>query len=100
VSRAPPGTAPAPTRYERPPSFLLPSARPKRLSEGNSERLENRLEHVLRVAAVEKAHVQREAGALRELLEETRGEIALEPGDACLREVDVRDEQRPTGRLE
>src|SRR5438067_12291971 len=71
-----------------------------RLRECNAQRLEDRLEYVLRVGAVQQAHMQRDAGSVRELLEETPRDVRTQPADAGLREVDIRDEQRVVRRLE
>ena len=44
--------------------------------------------------------MQRQPGALGELVEEAREQVAAEPADARSREVDVRDDERPARRLE
>ena len=61
----------------------------------NPERLEDRLQHMLRVAALDQPHVKGEAGALGELAQEVPDEIAAQARDARVREVDIRDDERP-----
>ena len=70
------------------------------MRKSNAKRLEDRLEHVLRVAPLDETHVQRQARRLRELVQEAGRKISGQPRDACLRQIDVRDEQGPPGRLE
>src|SRR5689334_1945585 len=71
-----------------------------RLGERDAERLEDRLEHVLRIGSVQKPDMQRHARPLGELLEEAACDVRAETADARLRQVDVRDEQRDFRRLE
>ena len=71
-----------------------------RLGQGGAERLEDRLEHVTAVGAVEKAHVQDEPRVLGQHLEEPPRDVGPEPADAGLRQVDVRHEERLVARLE
>src|SRR5947209_19001225 len=66
-----------------------------RLRQGHSERLEDRLQHVLGVLAVDEPHVHRQARSLGQLLGEARDDVALEAGHVGRREVDVRDDERP-----
>src|ERR687884_2317381 len=73
---------------------------PPRLRQRDAERLEDRLQHVLGVLAVDEPHVHRQARALGELLEEPRDDVALEPRYVRRREVDVRDDERPPRDLE
>src|SRR4029078_4578844 len=73
---------------------------PPRLSQRDAERLEDRLQHVLGVLAVDEPHVHGQPPALRELLEEARHDVALESADVRRREVDVRDDERPARDLE
>ena len=77
-----------------------PYGGPARLAERGAERLEDRLEHVLGVLALEQAHVHVEPGAVGELLEEARDDVGREPADALAREVDVRDDERPLRDLD
>src|SRR5215471_6494274 len=56
----------------------------RRLREGNAQRLEDRLEDVLRVCAVEQAHVQRDTGALGEAFEELPRDVGRQAADARL----------------
>src|SRR4029453_10282155 len=70
------------------------------LRERHAERLEDRLEHVLRIVAVDQADVQRKPSALRELVQEARDEVGAETADPRLREIDVRYDERPPGCLE
>src|SRR5215510_9538961 len=70
------------------------------LRERHAERLEDRLEHVLRIVAVDQANVQRKPSARGQLVQEARDEVGAEPADPGLREVDVRDDERAPGRLE
>src|SRR4051794_2053082 len=64
------------------------------LREGDAQRLEDRIEDVLRVGAVEQADVQRQSRAVGEPLEEAAGDVVAEAADARVREIDVGDEQR------
>ena len=61
------------------PSALPPL--PAALRQGHPERLEDRLEHVLRLRALDQAHVQRQPRALRELVQEGRDHIARQARD-------------------
>ena len=70
------------------------------LGERDAERLEDRLEHVLRVVAGDQPHVQRDPGALGELAQEVGDEVGVEPADPRVGEIDVRHEQRPARHLE
>src|SRR5262245_11685106 len=69
-------------------------------AERDPERLEDRLQDVLAVLALEQAHVDGQARALGQLAQEARDRVALEAADALAREVDVRDDERPLRRLE
>src|SRR5205823_10410805 len=64
------------------------------------ERLEDRLEHVTAVGAVEEAYVQDEPRVLGQHLEEPPRDVGSEPPDAGLRQVDIGDEERLVARLE
>lgn len=55
---------------------------------------------MLRVAPLEQSHVKRQLGALGQALEEPGDDVRVQPGDPCVGEIDVRDEQGPAGRLE
>ena len=55
---------------------------------------------MLRVAALEQPDVQGQAGGLRELVQKAGREIPRETCDVRLREVDVRDDERPTRRFQ
>ena len=70
------------------------------LGQRGAEPLEDRLEHVTAVGAVEEPHVEHEPRVLGEHLEEAARDVGAEPADAGLREVDVRDEERLVARLE
>src|SRR4030095_14648191 len=102
ASRARPGRAPAPRRCGLLPcrSLSLPDTRAARLAERRAPRLEDRLQDVLRLAALDQADVQREPGRARELVEEARRQIRREPADPRLGEVDVGDDERPSRGLE
>src|SRR4051794_25229845 len=65
-----------------------------------AERLEDRIENVLRVGAVQQAHVERDARRLGEPVEKSPGDVGAEAADPRVREVDVRDEQGAVGALE
>ena len=70
ASTARPGTARAPPRCgsgSSPPRSLLPRDGPARLAERDAERLEDRLEHVLRRRRPRSAACARQPGARREL---------------------------------
>src|SRR5438105_5942178 len=73
---------------------------PAGLSKRDPEGLEDRLQDVLGVLAVDEPDVQRQPSSLRELLEKPRDDVALDAGDMGRREVDVRDDERAPGRLE
>src|SRR5207249_445356 len=79
--------------------FLSP-ARAARLRKCHSERLEDRLEHVVRVRAVDQPHVERQGGAVDELAQERRDEIDRHAAEPGTREVHVGHEQRLVARLE
>src|SRR3954454_2243588 len=64
------------------------------LCECDAERLEDRLENVLRVGPVQEPHVERHACAFCELLEKAAGGGRPQPADSRLGQVDVRDEHR------
>src|SRR5947209_20165968 len=68
---------------------LLSGSRPAGLGQGDPECLEDRLENVLGILALDQPDVQRQAGAGGELAKEVGDEIGSEPADARLREVDV-----------
>src|SRR5438105_4996111 len=70
------------------------------LCQSDTQGLEDRVEDVLGVGAVEEAHVQRQPGAVGEPFEETARDIGSEPADPRLRKIDVRDEQRRLGDFE
>ena len=76
------------------------AARAARLGERDAERLEDRLEHVLGVAALDQPDVERQPGALGQLAQELGDDVGLEPADAGVGEVDVGDDERPARRLE
>src|SRR5437763_9994136 len=59
-------------------SVTLSSFVPAGLRQGDAQRLEDRVEHVLRVGSVQQPHVQRHAGTLREALEEAARDVAAE----------------------
>src|SRR5579862_620377 len=80
-------------------SLTLYSFLGARGGEGDAERLEDRLEHVLRVGSVEEAHVQRHTSALGEALEEASRDVRSEAADTRLRQIDIGDEQRLVRRL-
>jgi hypothetical protein len=71
-----------------------------RLRERYTQRLEDRLEHVLRIGAVEEAYVQRQAGTFCKALEEAACDVGAETADPRLREIDVRDDERLVRDLE
>src|SRR5207237_637832 len=63
--------------------LLLPPARAARLGERHPERLEDRLEDVVGVRAVDQTDVERQGGSVDELAQECRDEIrgqAADPG--------------------
>jgi subtilisin family serine protease len=70
------------------------------LRQRDAERLEDRLQHVLRVTPLDQADVKRQAGALGELGQKPGDEVGREPADAHVGEIDVGHEQRPPGGLE
>src|SRR5206468_445725 len=59
----------------------------RRLRQGDAQRLEDRLEHVLRLRAVQQPDVQRQACAFREPLEEPARDVGSEAADAGLGEA-------------
>src|SRR5918992_462974 len=71
-----------------------------RLGEGDPKRLEDRLQDVLRIVAVDEANVQGQTGTHGEFVQETRNEVGAEAADVLCGEVDVRDDERPAGGLE
>ena len=81
-------------------SITPPSGEAGSLRQRHAERLEDRLEHVLRIGALDQPHVQRQPGALGELSQEGGDDVAGEAGDAGVAEVDVRDDERPPGRFD
>src|SRR5581483_5326716 len=81
-------------------SLTLCSSLRARARKRDAQCLEDRVEHVLCVGSVQKSHVQRHACAFGEPLEEAAGDVGAEAADACLREVDIRDEQRRVRHLE
>ena len=64
------------------------------LRERHTQRLEDRLEHVLCVGAIEEPHMQRQPGALRKALEEAARDVRAESADARFCEIDVRNDER------
>jgi hypothetical protein len=81
-------------------SFIRLPPWPARLGQRDAERLEDGLEHVLRVASFDQTDVQCQSSGLGELVEEARSEVAGQPCDPRLRQVHVRDEQRAARRLQ
>src|SRR5262245_4464926 len=81
--------------------WLLPSGTwwTARRGECDTERLEHRLEDVLRVVAGDQPYVEVQAGAVGEAAEEVGDQVGLEAADAGVGQVDVRGEQRPIGDL-
>src|SRR3954470_7194739 len=79
---------------------LLSSTGATALRQRDPEPLEDRLEDVLRVSALDQADVQGQARSLRELGEKARDEIGGEPTDTHVRKVDVGDDQRPVRHFE
>ena len=55
---------------------------------------------MLRVLALDQAHVNRQTGGLRELVEKRGGEVALQPSGAGRGQVRVRDDERPARHLD
>src|SRR3954447_19681846 len=80
--------------------LLLSRARPAGLRKRGAERLEDRLEDVMRVRAVEQTDVQRQRRAVRELAQERGDDVGRDPAETRLREVDVRHQQRLVACLE
>src|SRR3954469_21743192 len=80
--------------------LLLSRARPAGLRERGAERLEDRLEDVVRVRAVEQTHVERQRRAVRELAQERRDDVGRDSAETRLRQVDVRHQQRLVPCLE
>ena len=66
---------------------------PAGLRERHAERLEDRLEDVLRIVAVDKTHMSERPPPSRQLVEEARDEIGAELADTRLRQVDVRHDE-------
>src|SRR6185437_2682642 len=85
---------------ERPFSLRLGLGRPAGEPKGGADGLEHREQHVLRVLALEQAHVQVQAGAEGELLQEARDDVGGEPRHALAGEVDVGCERRAVVELE
>src|SRR5437867_2770345 len=83
------GQSPYGQRTSLPCEPLAPSL-PAGLGERDAERLEDGLEHVLGVVAVEQPDVHRQPGALCELAQEASDEVRLQTADPCGGEVDVR----------
>src|SRR5919109_2709963 len=73
--------------------LVLTTAHPAGPRERNAERLEDRLEHVLRIFALDQPDVQRQPGALGELLQEARDDVFLETRYVGRGEIDVRDDE-------
>ena len=71
-----------------------------RLRKRDAERLEDRLEHVLRVGSVHQAHVQGERGAVDELAQKRGDDVGRHAAEPRARQIDVGDEQRLVARLE
>src|SRR5215211_4281919 len=80
--------------------LLLSRARPAGLRERSAERLEDRLENVMRVGAVEQTHVQRQRRTVRQLAQERGDDVGRDAAEPRLRQVDVRNQQRLLARLE
>src|SRR5918996_182815 len=74
---------------------VLLSVLGQRLSQGGAERLEDRVEHVLGLLALDQPDVEGEPRLVRELVEEAGDDVGAEAGHSRGGEVDVRDEQRP-----
>src|SRR3954452_10716976 len=83
-----------------PPASCSSLRRAASLREGAAERLEDRHQHVLRVPPFEHAHVDGQARPRGELVQEARDDVAREPADSVVREVDVRDDDRAVAQLE
>src|SRR5256885_15595030 len=79
---------------------LLSSAGTAALRQRDAERLEDRLQHMLGVPALDQADVERQAGSFGELREKPGDEIGRETADTHVREIDVGNEQRPARGLE
>jgi len=56
----------------------------RRLRERYAQRLEDRLEYMLGVGAVEQAHMQRQPGAFRKALEEAARDIGAKTANGAL----------------
>ena len=67
--------------------------------EGRTERLEDRLEDVLRVLALEEPHVDRQAGLLCEPAQERGGKVGAEASRLRRGEIRIRRDQRLSRRL-
>ena len=59
----------------------LPVVCAARAGQRGAQRLEDRVEHVLRVVAFQQANVQRQAGAAGEALQEVADHVGREPAD-------------------
>ena len=70
------------------------------MRQSGAERLEDGLEDVARVLAVDQPDVKRQPRRLRERLEEARSEVAAEPSRARLGQIDVARDERPLRDLE
>ena len=79
---------------------LLSPTRAAALRQRGAKPLEDRLQHVLSVAALDQAHMERQARPFGELSQEPGNEIGPEAADTHVREIDVGDEQRPSRGLE
>src|SRR5215213_739022 len=66
-----------------------------RAAQRRAKRLEDRLDDVLRLLAVDEADVERQAGRARKLVEEARDHVGADAPDAGGGQVDVRHDQRP-----
>ena len=82
------------------PHRLVLSPGTAALRQCDAERLEDRLEDVMRVRAVEQTDVQRQRRAVRELAQERGDDVGRDPAETRLRQVDVRHQQRLVARLE
>src|SRR6476620_515569 len=70
------------------------------LREGNAQRLEDRLEHVVGIGTVDQADVERQRRAFDHLAEERGDEVGGHPAQPRLGEIDVGNEQRSLAHLE
>ena len=80
--------------------FLLLASWSACLGQRNAKRLEDRLEHVVRIGSVDQAQVKRQRRTLDELLQERRDDIGPHAPEARARKIDVRYEQRLDADLE